>query len=178
MRLLLAAQPKLVTPVPQVVHRVITRFLVKRAIVKADDADSGAITLIQRFGFAANLNIHLHGLVLDGVYLHGTDGVPACVQTLAPTDEELLTVLHKIVAHTMVATAGGWLDDANSAASVTTNTSNAISTAWPTACCTTATASDTTSMWSMQNPNGASHVALSCRTRLFAVKAAMTRASI
>jgi hypothetical protein len=61
-------QPKLVTPVLQVVHRVITRFLLKQAGVKADEADSGAVTLIQRFGSAANLNIHLHCLVLDGVY--------------------------------------------------------------------------------------------------------------
>ena len=59
-RLLLAAQPKLVTPVLQVVHRVITRFLLKQAGVKTDEADSGAVTLIQRFGSAANLNIHLH----------------------------------------------------------------------------------------------------------------------
>src|SRR5215813_1834934 len=32
-------------------------------------ADNGAVMLIQRFGSAANLNIHLHCLVLDGVYL-------------------------------------------------------------------------------------------------------------
>ncbi len=31
-------------------------------------AHTGAVTLIQRFGSAANLNIHLHCLVLDGVY--------------------------------------------------------------------------------------------------------------
>jgi hypothetical protein len=49
LRLLLAAQPKLVSPVLQVVHCVITRFLLKRAGVKADEADSGAVTLIQRF---------------------------------------------------------------------------------------------------------------------------------
>lgn len=60
LRLLLAAQPKLVTPVLQVVHRVITRHLLGQAGLKADDADSGAVTLIQRFGSAANLNIHLH----------------------------------------------------------------------------------------------------------------------
>ena len=57
LRLLLAAQPKLVTPVLQVVHRVITRFLLKQAGVKADEADSGAVTLIQRFGSAANLMV-------------------------------------------------------------------------------------------------------------------------
>jgi hypothetical protein len=68
LRLLLAAQPKLVTPLPQIVHRVITRFLHGQAGLKADDADSGADTMDQRFGLAANLNIHLHWLVLDGRY--------------------------------------------------------------------------------------------------------------
>jgi len=47
LRLLLAAQPKLLTPVLQVVHRVITRHLRGQAGVKADEADSGAVTLIQ-----------------------------------------------------------------------------------------------------------------------------------
>jgi hypothetical protein len=101
LRLLLAAQPKLVTPLLQVVHRVITRFLLKRAGVKADEADSGAVTLIQRFGSAANLNIHLHCLVLDGVYRRGTDGEPEFVEVPAPTDEALQAVLHKIITRTM-----------------------------------------------------------------------------
>ena len=50
LRLLLAAQPKLVTPVLQVVHGVITRFLLDQAGLKADEADeadSGAVTMIQ-----------------------------------------------------------------------------------------------------------------------------------
>jgi hypothetical protein len=33
-------------------------------------ADTSAVTLIQRFGSAANLSTHLHCLVLDGVYLN------------------------------------------------------------------------------------------------------------
>ena len=41
LRLLLAAQPKLVTPVLQVVHRVITRHLLGQAGLKPDEADSG-----------------------------------------------------------------------------------------------------------------------------------------
>jgi ribosomal protein S27E len=101
LRLLLAAQPKLVTPVLQVVHRVITRFLLKQAGVKADEAGSGAVTLIQRFGSAANLNIHLHCLVLEGVYRRGTDGAPEFVEVPAPTDEALQSVLHKIITRTM-----------------------------------------------------------------------------
>jgi len=63
-------------PVLQVVHRVITRHLLDQTGFKAFEADSGAVTLIQRFGSAANLNIHLHCLVLDGVYRR-TDGEPA-----------------------------------------------------------------------------------------------------
>ena len=80
LRLLLAAQPKLVTPVLQVVHRVITRHVLGQAGLKPEEADSGAVTLIQRFGLAANLNIHLHCLVLDGVYRRGIDWEPEFVE--------------------------------------------------------------------------------------------------
>ena len=80
LRLLLAAQPKLVTPVLQVVHRVITRHLLGQAGLKADEADSGAVTLIQRFGSSANLNIHLHCLVLDGLYRSSADDAPVFVE--------------------------------------------------------------------------------------------------
>ena len=76
LRLLLAAQPKLVTPVLQVVHRAITRFLLDQAGPKPEQANNGAVTLIQRFGSAATLNIHLHCLVLDGVYRCDTEGEP------------------------------------------------------------------------------------------------------
>ena len=104
MRLLLAAQPKLVTPVTpvlQVVHRVITRHLLRQSGLKPDEADNGAVTLIQRFGSAANLNIHLHGLVLHGVYWRSADGAPRFVELPAATDEALQTVLHKIISRMM-----------------------------------------------------------------------------
>jgi len=101
LRLLLAAQPKLVTPVLQVVQRVITRFLLDQAGLKAEQGDSGAVTLIQpslpMTGATANLNIHLHCLVLDGVYRCDTDGEPVFVEVPAPTDEALQTVLHKVI---------------------------------------------------------------------------------
>jgi hypothetical protein len=68
LRYLLAAHPHLLTPVLQVIHRAISTFLIKQAGLKLIEAQTDAITLIQRFGSAANLNIHLHCLVLDGVY--------------------------------------------------------------------------------------------------------------
>ena len=86
LRLLPAAQPKLVTPVLQVVHRAITRFLLDQAGLKAGEARSGAVMLIQRFGSATNLNIQLHCLVLDGVYRCDTEGEPVFVEVAAPPD--------------------------------------------------------------------------------------------
>ncbi len=50
---------------------------------------------------AANLNIHLHCLVLDGVYWRSADGTPEFVEAPAPTDQALKAVLHKIIARTM-----------------------------------------------------------------------------
>lgn len=45
-RLLLAEQPELVTPVYQVVQRVVTRRLLVAAGLKANEGHGGAVTLI------------------------------------------------------------------------------------------------------------------------------------
>ena len=63
LRVLLAAHSKLVTRVLQAVQRVATRHLLAAAGLAADEGHGGAVTLIRRFGSAANLNIHLHCLV-------------------------------------------------------------------------------------------------------------------
>ena len=60
LRILFAAHPELLTPVLRIIHRVIAGFLRKQAGLKRATAYTGAVTLIQRFGSAANLNIHLH----------------------------------------------------------------------------------------------------------------------
>jgi len=71
---LLTAQPKLLTPMLQAVHRVISRHLLGLAGLQSAAAGSGAVTLIQRFGSAVNLSIHLHCRVLDGVYRRSAAG--------------------------------------------------------------------------------------------------------
>jgi len=50
LRILFAAQPELLTPVLRIVHRVIARFLLRQAGLSRATADTGAVTLIQRFG--------------------------------------------------------------------------------------------------------------------------------
>lgn len=100
LRILFAAQPELLTTVLRIVHRVIAGFLLKQAGLKRATADSGAVTLIQRFGSAANLNIHLHCLVLDGVYRR-TGGEPVFQEARAPTGEELQGLREKIIVRLM-----------------------------------------------------------------------------
>ena len=75
LRILLAAHPDLLSPLLRCIHRVIATFLIKQSGLKRSQAHTGAVTLIQRFGSAANLNIHLHWQVADGAY-RGTEGVP------------------------------------------------------------------------------------------------------
>jgi len=47
------------------------------------------------------LNIHLHCLVLDGMYRRSADGAPVLVDVPTPTDEALQTVLHKTITRLM-----------------------------------------------------------------------------
>ncbi len=68
LRSLFAVHPELLAPILQIIHRAIATFLFKQTGQKREQAATAAVTLIQQFGSAANLNIHLHALVLDGVY--------------------------------------------------------------------------------------------------------------
>jgi hypothetical protein len=57
-----------------IVDRVIAGHRIKQAGVRRQRARTGAVTLIQRFGSALNLNLHFHMLFLDGVYVVGANG--------------------------------------------------------------------------------------------------------
>ena len=101
LRVLLAAQPELVTPTLQMEQRVLMRHLLEAAGVKADEGRGGAVPLIQRFGSAANLNNQQHCLVLDRVYRCGADGAPSFIKAAAPTDDELHALLQTVIARLM-----------------------------------------------------------------------------
>ncbi len=92
----------LLTPVLVIVHRVITGFLISQSGLKRTAADAGAVTPIQRFGLAANLNIHLHCLVFDGVYRR-TEGDPVFDAARAPTGDALAGLLDLISFHGVLA---------------------------------------------------------------------------
>lgn len=58
------------------------RILFKKARLTRASGATGAVTLIQRFGSALNLNIHFHMLVLDGAYALGSE--PLVFRRIAP----------------------------------------------------------------------------------------------
>ena len=74
LRFLFAHDPATMSAVLGVVHRCLAAHLAAKAGLSRRDARTGAVTLIQRFGGALNLNVHFHMLVLDGVYLERPDG--------------------------------------------------------------------------------------------------------
>jgi len=93
LRYLFATNPKVMSRVLTIVHRVISTFLIKRSgrAVKSG-TQSGAVTLIQRFGSALNLNLHFHMLYLNGVY----DPNGYFWPVKPPTPEDLDTITHTI----------------------------------------------------------------------------------
>jgi hypothetical protein len=61
------------------------------------DGQCGAITVIQRFGGALNLNVHFHSLVLDGVFTRARPtAAPVFQAQPAPTDAEVADVLDQV----------------------------------------------------------------------------------
>jgi hypothetical protein len=100
LRIMLAAQPQWLTPVRNVIHRSISAFLIMQAGLKISEAQTGAVTLIQRFGSAANLNIHLHCLFLDGIY-RLVDGRPVFQSVPPPSEKQLSVLLHSLIQRIM-----------------------------------------------------------------------------
>ena len=101
LRLLLAARPGLMGPALRVLHRLLARHLAAHVAARGARVQTGAVTVIQRFGSAANLNVHFHCLALDGAYRIGADGRPRFVAAAAPTPARLHALLAAMIARLM-----------------------------------------------------------------------------
>ena len=64
LRFLFATRPAVMGEVLGIFYRVIAGHLLKKAGYTRRTASTGAVTLIQRFGSALNVNIHFHMLFL------------------------------------------------------------------------------------------------------------------
>ena len=101
LRYLFAAHPCAMGKVLRIVYRAISTHLLHKAGLKLNDGATGAVTLIQRFGWhgipaALNLNIRFHILFLDGVYVYRDNRPPRFQRVKAPLKDELKDLVQLI----------------------------------------------------------------------------------
>ena len=94
LRYLMAYNPAICRDITRVLSRVVFRFLRRQAkkflkLKSVQLANPGLLVVIQRFGSGLNLNVHLHALGTDGVYVLDVEGRPVFWALPEPTREEL-----------------------------------------------------------------------------------------
>ena len=109
LRFLFASPPEVMGHVLGIVYRCITTHLVKKAGFSRKTAQTGAVTLIQRFGSALNRNVHFHMLFLDGVYVARSDGSLRLRWVKAPTSAELTALTQTLARRIGRYLARQWL---------------------------------------------------------------------
>jgi hypothetical protein len=78
-----------------IVYGTISGYVLKKARLARASGATGAVTLIQRFGSALNLNVHFHMLMLDGAHLAGTEP-PVFRRIAPPVDAELQALVERL----------------------------------------------------------------------------------
>lgn len=99
LRYVLAWRHDLCRAVVRILHRAIERHL--RGWARAHglpQAQSGGVAVIQRFGGSVNLNVHVHALVLDGVFARTDAGRFGFHAAPAPSTTDIAEILATIVA--------------------------------------------------------------------------------
>jgi len=77
--------------------RTVLGFLRSRARqAGVADGRSGAVVIVQRFGAALNLNVHVHALVLDGVFAADASGRLQFHEAKPPSDDDVVTVVDRV----------------------------------------------------------------------------------
>jgi len=100
-RFLLARDPGLITRTLDLCLREIFNSHRRRAREAGARASRpGAISFVQRFGSAINLNVHFHCVIPDGVFVR-EDGQIRFESLDAPSDDEVKAILQKLVARAL-----------------------------------------------------------------------------
>ena len=99
LRYRLAYDASLTSAVLALFVRTVFASLRRRARVRLGTlrAQGGAVTFVQRFGDALNLNVHFHSLVIDGVYTRNPEGALR-FRPLPPPDDAEVARVARVVA--------------------------------------------------------------------------------
>jgi len=96
-RYLLAWDHDLCKAVVGVFLRAVMGFLRARAARDGiANGRGGAVAMVQRFGAALNLNVHVHALVVDGAFTRAPSARPVFHQNAPITDADLEVVLNTV----------------------------------------------------------------------------------
>jgi hypothetical protein len=96
LRLLLARYPSELRKVMGIIQRAISTHIVSKAEFSNKQAKTGAVTLIQRFGSALNLNIHFHMLFLESTISQNTWGGATFTRIKAPSHDDMAALVNII----------------------------------------------------------------------------------
>ena len=94
-RFLLARDPALITRVLLALRGIFARQRLRARRLGVRGTRAGAITFVQRFGSALNLNVHFHCVVPDGVWAR-EGGVIRFVPLPGLTDDNVAQVLRRL----------------------------------------------------------------------------------
>ncbi len=95
-RFLMARNQKFMNAALKIYLKTISSYQKKKAKTNnMGQCHTGAVTFIQRFGSALNLNIHAHSILPDGVFVESEEGYVFCRQS-SPTHEDLTLLATKI----------------------------------------------------------------------------------
>jgi len=98
LRYLLAWRHDLCRAVARLLHRAVERHLRTGARERGvRDSRGGSVAVLQRFGGSLNLNVHVHALVLDGVFTRRTGGQARFHPAPVPAETDMAEVLASLV---------------------------------------------------------------------------------
>ena len=96
LRYWMARDSELLSKVLAITLRSIAGLQKRRAQAQGfKDGESGSVTLVQRFGGSANLNVHFHTLMIEGVYRSEKDRA-VFHELRPPSNEDVMQVLEQI----------------------------------------------------------------------------------
>src|SRR5436309_731548 len=101
LRYWMASSQDLTAKVHTIIRTTIGQYYVNRAVTHGHERATvhpGAVTFLQRFGSALNVNLHFHCVFIEGVYLDRTDKgrPPRFLADEPPTDTDIAAVVQKI----------------------------------------------------------------------------------